>query len=160
MHHSQHQRVIHGHGPHHLIQLARPLADRHVADRSRLPQSQRIQNRTLIPPPHHNIRTSPPHFPPLPLEAQLVFSSSLPQVIYYLHRVFQDHFAAKHRELSHLYCSSWRCFFYFQPTSFVFPKAIILHSEERALLFLLLLQKGMYSRSSNSRQREIRSQER
>ena len=138
MHHSRHQRVIHGHGPHHPKQLARPLVDRYVADRSKPHQNQRIQNRIPIPPPHHNIQVSPPRFPPLPLEAQLVFSSSLPQVIYYLHRVFQDHSAAEHRELSHLYCSSWHCSFYFQPTFFVFPKAIALHFEEKALLFLLL----------------------
>ena len=138
MHHSQHQRVIHEHGPHHLIQLARPLVDRYVADRSKPHQNQRIQNRIPIPPPHHNIQMSPPHFPPLPLEAQLVFSSSLPQVIYYLHRVFQDHFAAVHRELSQLYYSSLHYSSYFQLTSFIFPKAIVLHCEEKALLFLLL----------------------
>ena len=138
MRHSQHQRVIHGHGPHHLKLLARPLVDRCVADRSMPPQSQRIQNRIPIPLPRHNIQMSPPHFRPLPHEAELVFSPSLPQLIYYLHRVFQDHFAAKHRELSHLYCSSWHCFFYFQLTSFVSLKAIARHSVEKALLFLLL----------------------
>ena len=106
MHHFQHQRVVHGHGPHHPKQLARPLAGHYVTDRSELPQSQKIQNRTLILPPRHNIQMSLRHFPPLPLEAQLVSSSPLPQVIYYLHHVFQDHFAATRRELSHLYCSS------------------------------------------------------